>query len=509
MVAAHLVRLAHDASYGGSALSVQEVVVSFVPTGPTEVQRVTAPVAPPDVVETRFAGRFEFVAGIPTESTLASIFDQIDFQRGCQAFLRNLMAAAVWGFYRGFTRDLGVQANEVAVFHLDANGLALTGNSETIYGMSILDTKSGPLVLEIPQRMLGLLNDQWMRPMADLGIAGADHGQGGRYLLVPPGHSGDVPSDGFVDTIHLRTFRQWLGLRAFMGPDGDPQAGIDLIGGTKIYPLAQADDPHATRVENVTGKPFDTIHPTDIRYFEDLAEMIDYEPIDAIDPEVGALLAQIGIEKGKPFAPDDRMRGILDQAAQVGSFMAFATANAPRDSFQRWKDRNYFDNIHGYPTFRDEHGRPEVDHMVEMAWFATGRAMAMLGQKPGVGSGYTWEYIDTNGDWIDPTRSYRLHLPGPIPVKDFWSVVVYDLWTRSMLANGQAHPSINSYSPGVELNDDGGVDVYIGPQPPPGKEHNWIRTLPDIPWFPIIRLYGPLEPWIDHTWKPDDLTPLD
>ena len=98
-----------------------------------------------------------------------------------------------------------------------------------------------------------------------------------------------------------------------------------------------------------------------------------------------------------------------------------------------------------------------------MAWFATGRASAMAGAKPGVGSAYTWAYRDANGDWIDPARTYKLRLPGPIPAKDFWSVVVYDLWTRSMLANGQPHPSVSTYSPGVQLDDDGGVTLYIGP----------------------------------------------
>src|SRR5262245_30435927 len=402
--------------------------MTFEATGPTSAERITAPEQPGDAVESRFLGRLEFKGGYPTDETLRELYDRLDFQRGCQTFLRHMMAAAVWGFYRGMTRDLGMGVNELAVLHLDANGLLLTGNSETIYGVGILDTKAGPLVVEVPPRMLGLLNDQWMRPMGDMGIAGPDRGAGGRYLLVPPGYDGALPTEGYAATIHLRTYRQWLVLRAFMGPGGDPQAGIDAIGQTRIHPLVLADDPPATRVVDVSGQPFDTIHPTDIRYFEDLAEMIDYEPVDAVDPEVGALLAEIGIEKGKPFTPDQRMRGILDEAAKVGSYMAFATCNAPRTQFRRWDDRQYYDSLAGYPTFRDEHGRPMVDEMIRMAWFATGRATAMMGEKPGVGSAYTWEYLDADGAWIDPRRSYMVRLPGPIPAKDFWSVVVYDMW---------------------------------------------------------------------------------
>jgi hypothetical protein len=293
-----------------------------------------------------------------------------------------------------------------------------------------------------------------------------------------------------------------------MGPGGDPEPGFETLRGTKIYPLSQADDPPATRHVDVSGKSFDTIHPTDFRYFQDLAEMVEYEPYEAISPDEATELAQIGIEKGRPFAPDERMRGILDEAATVGSLMAFSIANAPRDDYKRFGDRFWFGALPGYPLFSDEHGRPMVDAMVRMAWMGTGRALAMVGAKPGVGSAYTWEYRDKNGEWIDPSRIYKLRLPGPIPAKDFWSVVVYDLWTRSMLANGQPFPSLNSYAEGLEFDDDGGVTIYIGPEAPAGKEANWIRTLPDVGWFPLLRLYGPLEPWIDGTWKPHDLEPV-
>jgi hypothetical protein len=439
---------------------------------------------------------------------LQRTFDLIDFQRGCQVFLRHLMAAAVWGFNRGLPRDLGVGVNELAVFHLDANGLVLTGNSETIYGVAIIDTKAGPVVLDVPSRVLGLLNDQWMRPLGDLGLAGPDQGAGGRYLIVPPDFDGELPADGFVATIRPRTFRQWLVMRAFMGPGGDPRVGLDALAATGIFPLAVIDAPPATRVVDISGKAFDTIHPTDIRFFEDLAEIIDYEPADAVDPEVSAQLAQIGIEKGKPFAPDERMQKILNEAAQVGSFMAFSTCNAPRDPWKRWPDRQFQDTVPNYPTFRDDHGRPTVDHMVRMAWFGTGRTLAMASERVGVGSAYTWAYFDASGAWIDSARTYRLHLPGPIPAKDFWSVVVYDLWTRSMLTNGEPFPSLSTYSPGVIVDADGGVDIHIGPHQP-ADDVNWIPTMPDVPWFPLLRLYGPLEPWIDRTWKPDDLQPVD
>ena len=474
--------------------------------GPTTVRRVTAPEPPPATVQTRFTGTLQFNGGYPTDETVRRLYDQIDFQRGCQVFLRHLMAAAVWGFRQAFVRDVKVGPTDLAMLHLDANGLLLTGNSETIYGTTILDLKPyGPMVVDVPPRVLGLLNDQWMRPLGDVGIAGPDHGKGGRYLLVPPGYDTPLDEKGFVATIRPRTYRVWYIVRAFMGPGGDPAPAFETHRQTKIYPLDTGVKAPATQHVDLSGKPFDTIHPTDIRYFEDLAAMVDYEPYDAIDAEESAMLKQIGIEKGMRFAPDARLKDILEEAAKVGSFMATATCYAPRDEYKRYTDRQWFGNVAGYPSFRDERGRPLVDEMVRMAWFATGRAQAMGSEKPGVGSAYTWCYRDAKGQWLDSSRTYKLRLPGPIPAKDFWSIVVYDLWTRSMLANGRAFPSLNSYAPGIAKDADGSVEVYIGPKAPAGKEQNWIPTPAGMAWFPLLRFYGPLEPWIDRSWKPGDL----
>jgi hypothetical protein len=56
-----------------------------------------------------------------------------------------------------------------------------------------------------------------------------------------------------------------------------------------------------------------------------------------------------------------------------------------------------------------------------------------------------------------------------------------------------------------DVNADGSVDVYFGPEAPEGKEKNWVKTLPGQGWFTYIRIYGPLEPFFEQTWKPDDI----
>lgn len=96
-------------------------------------------------------------------------------------------------------------------------------------------------------------------------------------------------------------------------------------------------------------------------------------------------------------------------------------------------------------------------------------------------------------------------MPPKVPGKSFWSFTLYDNQTRAELQTDQQFPGIDSNKKGIQQNKDGSYDIYFGPKAPKGQENNWIQSIPEKSWFIILRAYGPLEPWIDKTWRPGEI----
>jgi len=496
----------------GLAVSFENVSAQPLSGVPADPQlKYSTPVPPgvysPDKVETRL-GTLNFFDGFPDKATAEKLFDNLDFERAVQAYLLAIPAVSQ-AANRDAIRTLGPANQTIPIFEqlLDSRSVFLTANDNTVYSWAWLDLTKGPLVLEVPPKVLGAINDMWYRWVLDLGITGPDKGRGGKYLILPPGYKGSVPPGYFV--VRPPTFNIWIPWRSFL-VDGDPKPGIDLVKKfTKIYPLSAAGKPAPElKYANLSEKPFNTVAPADYRFWELLNEVVQEEPSESLDQIRLGYYASVGIQKGKPFAPDERMKKILTEAAAVGDATARAIAFHTHE-----KAALYYENsnwqlpfIGGYKFQID----PDVLNLSAYIFYyflATGVTPAMEEKMVGRGSQYAWTSRDAKGEPLDGGKSYKLHLPPNIPVKDFWSVILYSNQTRSQIQTDQRFPSVSSQTKGLLVNPDGSVDVFFGPKSPAGKEKNWVQTVPGRGWNTILRLYGPLAPWFNKTWRPGEIEP--
>ena len=456
-------------------------------------------IAIPDRVETRL-GTLEFFDGFPDKETVAKVYDNLDFQRAVQAYLLALAPVNMAGLREGL---LGVGPANVTIPTFEANmnarSIFLTANATTPYTWIWINLHDGPLVVEVPPMTLGMIDDFWFRYVTDIGIVGPDRGKGGKYLLLPPGYKGEVP-DGYM-VVRVPTFESILVWRN-MPVKGDIKPAIEsLHQNTRIYPLSQAAKPPANTFVNVSNRDVSTVAPADYRFWELLNDVVQNEPVESLDPVTLGFFASIGIEKGKPFAPDDRMKKILTEAAAVGDATARTLTYQsripeafyyPNSTWRQW--------LGGY-KFEKQPGVAYLDAAAFFYFYATGVTPAMEAKMVGQGSQYAVGIVDSQGNPLDGGKTYRLHVLPNAPAKDFWSAIVYDNQTRSMLQTDQDFPQVSSLDKGLVVNKDGSVDVYFGPKVPVGMERNWIQTIPGKGWNMLFRLYGPLEPWFDKSWK--------
>ena len=320
--------------------------------GSTAVAQTAGAIPPsivtPDKVETRI-GTLDFKDGVPSKDTIAKVYDNLDFTHAFEAFVNTFQGVSIAALHKGF-QNVGVKDNEVLIFSdlMDASSLFLTANADTIYTLGMLDLSKGPMVLEISPKMLGAIDDQWFRWVIDLGAPGADRGEGGKYLILPPGYDGNIPEGGYF-VAHARTnFVIWFA-RAFM-ENSDPKPVVEQIKKTlKVYPyqaggygtpvaeflagktkLGPITPPPPTVFHEGSGKAMNTIPPNDYSYYEWLNEVVQREPATALDAELMGPIAAIGIVKGKPFAPDARMKKILTEAVALANATSRTLFMAPR-----------------------------------------------------------------------------------------------------------------------------------------------------------------------------------
>jgi hypothetical protein len=522
-----------------------------MPTNDATKTPVPQAITTPSRVETG-TGALEFTDGYPTAETAKTLRDHLDYVHGVEAFMNSIQGVSVYALRQGFL-DVGVMDGDVLIFSglTDSRSLFLTANADTVYFWAFLDLSQGPLVVETPSDTLGLFDDMWFGWISDFGLPGADRGQGGTYLLVGPGYDGPLPEGGYY-VRHSRTNHMIVIGRAFINenPGDDPAPTVDRIKAQlKIYPyaaggigssigayltgkgpLGQPATPKSPRFVEGTGLAMNTVPPNDFGHYELLDALVQLEPAEALDTELAGQFAAIGIVKDEKFAPDARLRKILDEAVSVGNAAArtLGMGAHPSDDYRfydgdtAWWNMLFVggfeftnpppeitpDGIKPYPN----KGARQLHSRTSMFYTATAITPAMCMRLTGVGSQYLIANVDPDGEPFDGAKSYRVRLPKDIPAARFWSFTVYDNQTRSMLQTPQRYPRAGSQeypSPAAEAEPDGSTIVYFSPtQPDDIAPGNWIQTDPEKGWFVVLRLYSPLQPFFDKTWRPGEIEPI-
>ncbi|EGD55558.1 DUF1254 domain-containing protein [Gordonia neofelifaecis] len=496
------------------------------------------------------AGTLEFPLGVPTVESADAAYGVADRINAYQAYVNGYPAVSLWAAHKGFLAA-GIEDGDVFLTSslMDSRSLFLTANADTVYFWTFLDLSDGPMVMRAPERTLSIVDDMWWRWITDFGVPGPDRGHGGLYLFAGPDYDGPLPSGGY-HVFRSRTNRISVIGRAFLENDDPAPAvarikeqlsfaryapgGIGFPVGTFLQghtPLGQVEELATPRFVEGSGLAISTIIPVDTTFYEMLNEAIQAEPASALDPEIAAPIAGAGIRHGLDFAPDDRMRGILEEAAATANAVTRSVAFRPREaegfSFYpgtglHWTSPLFAGGYsfqtppplitaNGLEPFPDRGAKLNLAR-ASFFYLATGITPAMCMNLTGMGSQYIGATMDANGDGLDGGRHYTVTLPDGIPGAAFWSITLYDNQTRSMLVTDQRYPRAGSQSyptPAAVPDPDGSITLHFSPSQPDGVvDGNWVQTAPGDGWFAILRFYSPTKAYFDKSWQPTDITPV-
>jgi hypothetical protein len=450
---------------------------------------------------------YAFTHGYPSDAAARQARDDADFQRAVTAYRFWYPAVSVEGIFNG-NRVAGIGDNEaIGIAAAGPRMIGFTLNSDTPYGSGTLDLSKGPMVVELPPGpYIGLVDDHYQGWVLDLGLPGPDAGKGGKHLVLPPGYDGAIP-DGYLVGRSLSN-KVLVAVRA-LPVGGDVPGALDALRKIKIYPLSDAANASPLKAIDTTQRAMDNTAlawEDNFQFWEVLDRIVQQEPIVEKFLPMYGLLTSLGIEKGKPFAPDARRKGILTRAARVGRDQLLVSAFASeRPDRIAWPDRKWewVGLVPGSAQFETASG---IDLEARDRWFAQAivTSPAMFRRNAGAGSLYWLGLRDASGAYLDGGKTYELTIPQPVPGKLFWSVTAYDAQTRSEVQTDQDKAALRSMFELKDASTSEPTVLYFGPKAPRGEEARWIKTVPGRGWFAYLRIYGPEQAAFDGSWEPGD-----
>jgi hypothetical protein len=455
----------------------------------------------------------EPLGGQPPPGARQSVEDldaQVAYQRAFEAVLWAMPASAIYRFRVGLLEQPGMADNVITAYSgpLKTNHEVITGNQVTPYVGAVSDLRNGPVVLEVPAKtnkavLYGQIVDAWQSTIADVGPVGADKGEGGKYLLLPPNYNGQIPDGYFV--LRPSSYRIVMAFRSIQLEGATPADAYAYSKTLKMYPLSEAANPRPTRIVDGRPYPLHTLPFYDIRALQDIHDIISVEPVQPRDKVMMGMLATIGIEPGKPFDPPPKFKAAMEKGVVDAYYYMQNLDTKLFASNLYWPDRHWSfvmvpDAQRGFDFVSND--AVDIDKRAA-AWFFFTFYPKVLSDK--AGTVYLAPIADSDGRPLEAGKTYKLRVPRDIPAKQFWSLTMYDRATWAFVNNPLDRAGLGSFNMDqMKVNADGSVDLYFGPNAPAGLETNWLPTMGKEPYL-WLRLYGPEDAFWTKTFKMPDV----
>jgi len=451
----------------------------------------------------------EPLGGKPPKNMKSSIKDydyHLKYIYAYQSAMWAMPAVSIYGFRRA-TKAIGGDDNVILAWSdvAHANSELLTANNNTPYILSMTNLKKGPVVVEIPPvsdkaLLYGQIVDHWQYAIADVGPIGLDKGKGGKYLLLPPDFKGEIPK-GYI-ILHSPSYEVYFAFRSIKKPGATFKDAYAYAKTMKMYYL---NDPKPTKFIDPSKKRFATLPQYDENFFKDMYEIFTTEPVKEQDKIMMGYLKYLGIEKGKPFNPDAKTKKAMRQAVADFYYTMQHQLTYPKKEIYYWKNRHWQDVLtpdkNGNFSFVYDESI-DLQKRANRYFFATYYPRSYYSPPANI---YMFTMTDNKGKPIDGKKMYKLKIPKDMPVKQFWSLILYDADTWAFIYNPYDKYGISSFElDKLKKDADGGVTLYFGPKPPKGLESNWIPTERKRV-APALRFYGAKKEVIEKTFVMPDV----
>lgn len=436
-----------------------------------------------------------------------NVKEKIQYQRAVDVAIWGIPAVNFQLMYKEMEKING-SYNQIVYWPglLTWKNQTLTPNPDVIYLMPFFNTEKGPVVLEIPPADNGVFNgsvmNYWQAAIEDVGPGGMDKGKGGKYLILPPGYDkSKIPSGYFV--MQSDTYRGYALLRSVLksGSQADVKTAVEYSRRVKLYPYSEATKSPKTIFVDATKAEYDSTIKYDDSFYQTLNDIVQQEPFLERDRVMIDVLKTIGIERGKSYNPDEKTKELFK-----------AAVNEARDwlLYNYEKTKPFYEGSQWFfPASEENIKSVKSSFQLREIYPIDNRAVCYMiaffsAKHLGESQYYLMTIKDKDGVLLKGNASYRVTVPANVPVKQYWSMTVYDRETHAFVKN-MKWAGRSSQTPELKKNDDGTVTLYFGPKAPPEGESNWIPTDPNGDFEILTRFYGPTKALFDQSWKLTDL----